>query len=87
MNTTETNINGWKNSYMRQTLMPQFLNLLPDEWQSVITETKKYTDNVGGGSGSIQENITSTNDKVFLLSEFEIFSTTYYVNSYEKNYQ
>lgn len=87
MNTTNVNTGGWENSYMRQTLMLQFLNLLPDEWQSVITETKKYTDNVGGGSGSIQDNVTSTNDKVFLLGGFEVFSSNSYANSYEKNYQ
>ena len=71
MNTQPNNIGGWASSHMRTIICTKFLNLLPDELQTAISPCKKYTDNVGGGSSSSA--ITSTEDKIFLPSEFEIF--------------
>lgn len=66
------NAGGWKNSYARSTLMPQFLAAMPEEWQAIISETTKYTDNVGNGT-TAASNVTATQDKMFYLAEYEMF--------------
>lgn len=72
---TSTNIGGWKDSFMRQTICAQFLHAMPADWQAVITECPKWTDNVGYENyipESMPENVTETLDKIFLLSCPEI---------------
>ncbi len=86
MNTRGTNTNGWQGSYMRGTTCPAFLAALPTEWQNVIASCTKYTDNKGGGSDTAS-NVTSTPDKIWLLSEFEVRGTRSSANSAEQNYQ
>ena len=87
MNTTNTNAGGWASSYMRNTICPAFLAALPESWRKIIAPCTKYTDNVGGGNGSVAANITATVDKIFLLSEQEVFGTITNGNTYEANYQ
>lgn len=48
MNTTKSNAGGWESSYMRNTICPAFFAALPTEWQAVISEAVKYSDNTGG---------------------------------------
>lgn len=60
---------------------------LPSDLRSVMKPMTVYTDNVGGGSGSVQSNVTATIDYLPLLSEFEVFGTDSYANTYEQNYQ
>ena len=86
MNTSGTNANGWKSSYMRGTICPAFLTALPTEWQNVIAACTKYSDNTGG-SKNTASNVTSTSDKIWLLSEFEVQGARSYANSAEQNYQ
>ncbi len=86
MNTIETNVGGWKDSYMRNTICAQFFNVLPAEWRSIIAPCTKYSDNTGGGNDTASY-VTSTLDKIWLLSEFEVYGTRTYANSAEKNYQ
>lgn len=86
MNTSDTNTNGWQSSYMRGTICPAFLAALPTEWQNVIASCTKYSDNKGGGTNTAS-NVTSTPDKIWLLSEFEVQGTRSYANSAEQNYQ
>lgn len=86
MNASNTNSGGWSSSYMRQTICNQFLSAMPSDLQSVISACTKYTDNKGGGSDTASY-VTSTSDKIFLPSEFEIQGTRTYANSAEKNYQ
>jgi hypothetical protein len=59
---------------------------MPAEWQAVIGSSTKYSDNHGGGSNTASY-VTATQDKVFLLAEWEIFGARTYANSAEKNYQ
>ena len=87
MNTSQTNSGGWKNSYMRNTLVPQFINAMPSDLQAVLKNVNKYTDNGTGSSHQSSSDITSTSDKVFLLSEYEIFGARTYANQYEQNSQ
>lgn len=86
MNTSNTNSGGWNSSYMRQTICPAFLNALPADWKSAIAACTKYSDNTGGGNDTASY-VTATQDKIWLLAEFEVFGTRYYANSAEKNYQ
>lgn len=73
MNPTNTNSGGWTNCAMRTTRLPAILALMPAEVQAGIREVKKKS-SAGNQSSSIQ----TTNDKLFLLSEIEIFGSTTY---------
>jgi hypothetical protein len=46
-----------------------------------------YTDNVGGGNGNIESNVTASIDYLPLLAEFEIFGRRIQSNTYETNKQ
>jgi hypothetical protein len=86
MNTTNTNSGGWKSSYMRSTICSAFLSALPSELQNAISFCTKYTDNTGGGADTASY-VTGTNDKIWLLAEWEVFGTREDANSSEQNYQ
>ena len=86
MNTSNTNSGGWNGSYMRKTICPAFLAAMPTAWQNVIAACTKYSDNTGGGSNTASY-VTTTSDKIWLLSEFEVQGTRSYANSAEQNYQ
>lgn len=86
MNTTNTNSGGWNGSYMRNTICPAFLNAMPAAWRNVIAACTKYSDNTGGGSDAASY-VTATSDKIWLLSEFEVFGSRSGANSAEQNYQ
>lgn len=72
MNSTNTNFGGWKNSAMRTTHLPAILALVPTEVQNGIREVNKKT---SAGSGNFNT-IETVSDKLFLLSEVEIFGST-----------
>lgn len=86
MNTTDTNTGGWYNSYMRKTICPEFLGALPADWQNIIVPCTKYSDNTGR-SNDTASNVTSTQDKIWLLAEFEVSGERKRANSAEQNYQ
>ena len=71
MNSSNTNSGGWKNSAMRTTHLPAILALMPTEVQNGIREVSKKA-SVGGASSTIE----TVSDKLFLLSEVEIFGST-----------
>ena len=73
MNSSNTNSGGWKNSAMRTTHLPAILALMPTEVRSGIREVSKKA-SVGGASSTIE----TVSDKLFLLSEVEIFGSTSY---------
>lgn len=76
MNNSDTNEGGWLICDMRSTHLPAILALMPTEVQNGIREVYKQT-SAGGGNGAIN----TTADKLFLLSEIEIFgSITYSVS-------
>lgn len=68
MNSSNTNSGGWTNCAMRSTHLPAILNLMPAEVKAAIKEVQKKT-----SAGSQSSSIQTTNDKLFLLSEIEIF--------------
>lgn len=73
MNSSNTNSGGWQNSAMRTTHLPAILNLMPAEVKAAIRDVQKKT-----SAGSQSSSIQTTNDKLFLLSEIEIFGSTTY---------
>ena len=73
MNSSNTNSGGWTNCAMRSTHLPAILNMMPAEVKAAIRDVQKKS-SAGNQSSSIQ----TTNDKLFLLSEIEIFGSTTY---------
>lgn len=73
MNGSNTNSGGWTNCAMRSTHLPAILNLMPAEVKSAIREVQKKT-----SAGDLSSSIQTTNDKLFPLSEIEIFGSTTY---------
>ena len=73
MNSSNTNSGGWTSCAMRSTHLPAILALMPSEVQDGIKEVNKLT-----SAGSLSSTINTTADKLFLLSEIEIFGSTTY---------
>ena len=71
MNSSNTNSGGWNSCAMRNTHLPAILNLMPAEVKAAIREVQKKT-----SAGSQSSSIQTTNDKLFLLSEIEVFGST-----------
>lgn len=67
------------NAPVANTLLAAF----PQELRSIMKPNTKYTDNVAGGSGHVESNVTASTDYLWLLGAFEIFETTTSPNSYE----
>ena len=78
MNTSSTNRGGWTSCAMRQTHMPAILALMPTEVQNGIREVNKLT-----SAGEQSATINTTADKLFLLSEIEIFGSVSFSKSGE----
>ena len=73
MNSSDTNSGGWNSCAMRTNHLPAILDLMPAEVKAAIKEVQKKT-----SAGSQSSSIQTTNDKLFLLSEIEIFGSTTY---------
>lgn len=73
MNTSGTNRGGWTSCVMRNTHLPAILARMPTEVQNGIREVNKLT-----SAGNKSTTINTTADKLFLLSEIEIFGSTKY---------
>ena len=73
MNSSNSNKGGWTSCAMRSTHLPAILALMPTEVQNGIREVNKLT-----SAGNKSSTINTTADKLFLLSEVEIFGSTKY---------
>ena len=78
MNSSDTNSGGWTSCAMRSTHLPAILALMPTEVQNGIREVNKMT-----SAGRKSSTINTTADKLFLLSEIEIFGSVSYSKSGE----
>ena len=78
MNSSDTNSGGWKNCAMRTSTMATLLIKLPSALQNVIKAVNKLT-----SAGNQSATINTTSDKLFLLSEVEIFGSTTHSKSGE----
>ena len=70
MNSSTTNSGGWTSCAMRNTHLPAILAMMPTEVQNGIREVNKPT-----SAGDQSSTINTTADKLFLLSEVEIFGS------------
>ena len=70
MNSSDTTSGGWKGCVMRSTHLPAILALMPAEVQAAIRKVNKLT-----SAGRRSSTINTTADKLFLLSEVEIFGS------------
>ena len=93
MNRERSNSGGWERSQMRTNICGTSLSsysgtiiaVIPAALRAVLKSVTKYTDNTG-----IQQpvrEVTATTDYFFLLSEYEVFGSTSYANSNERNKQ
>lgn len=73
MNGSNTNVNGWRGSTMRTSTMATLLNQLSSDLKSVLKFVNKVT-SVGNSNPGLE----TTSDKLFLLSEIEVFGATQY---------
>lgn len=95
MNTSNTNSGGWEDSYMRNSICGtsktstsgRFMGAIPSALRNALKSVTKYTDNTGGGGGSVSSYVTATTDYIFLLSEYEVSGAITQCNTYEANYQ
>ena len=78
MNSSNTNKGGWTSCAMRSTYLPAILALMPTEVQNGIREVNKLT-----SEGSKGGTIITTKDRLFLLSEIEVFGSVSYSKSGE----
>ncbi len=82
------NKGGWKQSFVRMYSDTQLIKkFFPDDFLSVTRKAKKYTDNVGNGTGSVASNITATEDWFCIPAPKELGLSTSFCNFYEVNYQ
>ena len=78
MNSSNNNSGGWTSCDMRSTYLPAILARMPTEVQNGIREVNKLT-----SAGNQSSTINTTADKLFLLSEIEIFGSVSYSKSGE----
>lgn len=72
MNSSNTNIGGWKNSAMRTSTMATMKNYMSaGGWHTIIKPVNKAS-GTGGGPSTDTETVS---DSCFLLSEIEIFDS------------
>ena len=76
--TSNTNANGWSASDLKKWLNETFLTYLPDDLQSVIT-AKPVITSIGSQSTSLQ----TTECKIWIPTEYELFGKIAYAASTE----
>ncbi len=83
MNSSNSNVGGWRMSAMRTSTMVTMKGYLPDDWEAIIKPVNKAS-----GTGNSTTSGTGTvSDNCFLLAEIEIFgSTTYSVSGEGEQY-
>ena len=83
MNATDTNVGGWEKSELRQKLNSgEIWSLLPTDFQSKVKAVTKLTNNVDGSVANKDAAVTTTTDKLFLLSQSEIIDKPYWAFKY-----
>ena len=71
MNSSNTNVGGWKDCARRKWCNEVYYNALPSVFRSMVKEVNKKT-----SAGNQSSTINTTKDKAFLLSEIEIYGST-----------
>ena len=88
MNSTATNVGGWRDSEMRTYANGAFFNNLPEDLRNVITKTKVISGHGSGDNNAEREdgNWEST-DNIYLLSGKEVWDFNLYDTAYDKTRQ
>ena len=88
MNSTATNVGGWRDSEMRTYANGDFFNKLPEKLRNVITKTKVISGHGSGDNNAEREdgNWEST-DNIYLLSGKEVWDFNSYDTAYDKTRQ
>ena len=73
MNSERTNEGGWALSDMRSWLNSDFYKQLPSDLRSCIAAAKKRTNNVGQADSDDKSVVSTTKDKLWLLSSSEVY--------------
>lgn len=73
MNSTDTNVGGWRNCARRAWCNNVYFSALPSVWQSMVKTVNKKA-----SAGNKSYTIQTVQDKIFLAAEIEIFGTTNY---------
>ena len=73
INSTNTNVGGWKSCARRTWCNNVYFNAFPSAWQSMVKTVNKKS-SMGNGSSAIE----TVQDKIFLAAEIEIFGSTTY---------
>ena len=81
MNNAQTNSGGWQASLMRENVMPLIKAAFPADLRAVIKPSTIFT---ASDTGDIA--LTSTEDEVFLLAEYEVFGSRNYASTQEPTY-
>ena len=85
MNTSGTNSGGWNGSYAYKTQCPQIKACLPTDLQTVIRTTTLYTNNTGASTSASA--VTSNENQVYYLAEYEVFGSNTNANPNESAQQ
>lgn len=81
MNNSQSNSGGWQASLMRKNVVPLIKAAFPADLKAVIKTSIIFT---APDTGDIA--LTTTEDDVFLLAEYEVFGTRKYASTQEPNY-
>ena len=74
MNSTNTNVGGWKDSAMRTYANGAFFNNLPEDLRNVIKATKVVSGHGSGDNNAEREDGNwESEDKIYLLSAHEVW--------------
>lgn len=84
MNNSDSNSGGWKSSLMRTSRVGQFLNCLPEELRNIVSTINKHTVSSADSSGYTDD---TTQDQIFLLSEYEVQGTNTYARAHTNQLQ
>lgn len=80
-------VNSWTDAILRGTINDDLPNILPSDLVDKIKWTNKYTRSFGQEYIEDQEYAEVTNDKFFLLSDYEVFGRTYFSDYLDGNLQ
>lgn len=69
LNLTESNTGGWASCLFRMANIPDIIAVMPDVVRAGLREVTKTT-----GIGNTRQTVSATADKLFLLSQIEIFN-------------
>ena len=88
MNSTATNVGGWRDSEMRTYANGAFFNNLPEDLRNVITKTKVISGHGSGDNNAEREDGNwESSDNIYLLSGKEVWDFNSYDTAYDKTRQ